>query len=150
MATTKAATKPAAAPPAAGVATGRVAQVLGHFEHQSEGLAGALIGVRRLQRAEDRRQVAVELHVDDGADDLNDAAGGDAGLGSGERVGHGWVSMRDCFSPPSMRGEYGRRPGGGIGDAGASDPPFVPSGHFPPVRGEEILAGFIKAPRRRR
>ena len=42
------------------------AEMLGDFEHQAVAL------VRGLQRVEDRRQVIVELHVDDGADDLGD------------------------------------------------------------------------------
>src|SRR5262249_25415967 len=49
-------------------AHGRFAQVLGHFEQQP----GAL--VLGLERIEDRRQVALELHVDDGADDLSDVS----------------------------------------------------------------------------
>ena len=64
-------------------AHGVLAQVLGDLEHQAEGLAGALVGVGGLQRVEDRRQVALELDVDDGADDLGDAAGGDAGRHGG-------------------------------------------------------------------
>ncbi len=59
-------------------AHGVLAQVLGDLQHQAEGLAGLLVGVGGLQRVEDRRQVAVELDVDDGADDLDDAARGDA------------------------------------------------------------------------
>jgi hypothetical protein len=58
-------------------AHGVLAQVLGDFEHQAEGLAGPLVGVGGLQRVEDRGQVAFELDVDDGADDLDQAAGGD-------------------------------------------------------------------------
>ena len=49
-------------------AHGRFAEMLGDLEHQ------ALALVLGLQRVEDRRQVAVELHVDDGADDLGDAS----------------------------------------------------------------------------
>ena len=51
-------------------AHGVLAEMLGHLEHQ------AVAVVLGLQRVQDRRQVAVELHVDDGADDLRDAAGG--------------------------------------------------------------------------
>ena len=49
-------------------AHGVLAQMLGDFEHQAEGLAGPLVGVGGLQRVQDRRQVALELDVDDGAD----------------------------------------------------------------------------------
>ncbi len=51
-------------------AHGVLAQMLGNFEHE----AIAVIG--RLQRIENGRQIAVELHVDDGADHLRDSAGG--------------------------------------------------------------------------
>ena len=74
-------------------AHGVLAQVLGDLEHQAEGLAGPLVGVGGLQRVQDRRQVAVELHVDDGADDLDDAAGGDA-LG---QAGGGVLGWRGGF-----------------------------------------------------
>ena len=47
-------------------AHGRFAEMLGDFEHQAVAL------VLGLQRVQDRRQVALELHVDDGADDLGD------------------------------------------------------------------------------
>ena len=43
-----------------------LAEVLRDFEHQ------AVAAVRGLQRVQDRRQVALELHVNDGADDLGD------------------------------------------------------------------------------
>ena len=49
-------------------AHGRFAEMLRHLEHQAMAL------VRRLQRVEDRRQMIVEVHVDDGADDLGDAS----------------------------------------------------------------------------
>ena len=39
-------------------------------------LAGLGVGVGGLQRVQDRGQVAVELHVDDGADHLDEAAFG--------------------------------------------------------------------------
>ena len=42
--------------------------MLRDFEHQ------AVAAVLGLERVQDRRQVAVELHVDDGADDLGDAS----------------------------------------------------------------------------
>ena len=48
-------------------AHGVLAQMLGDLEHQAVAL------VLRLQRVQDRRQVAVELHVDDGAHDLANA-----------------------------------------------------------------------------
>ncbi len=44
------------------------AEMLRDFEHQ------AIAVILGLERVEDRRQVAVELHVDDGADDLGDAS----------------------------------------------------------------------------
>ncbi len=44
--------------------------MLGDFEHQALALVG------RLERVENLRQMAVELHVDDGADDLGDAPRG--------------------------------------------------------------------------
>ena len=44
------------------------AEMLGDFEHQAVAL------VLGLQRVEDRRQVLVEVHVDDGADDLGDTS----------------------------------------------------------------------------
>ena len=47
-----------------------LAQMLSDFEHK------AIAIVDRLERVENGRQVAVELHVDDGADHLGDAAGG--------------------------------------------------------------------------
>ena len=47
-----------------------LAELLGDFEHE------AVAVVDRLERVENRGQVAVELHVDDGADHLGDAAGG--------------------------------------------------------------------------
>jgi hypothetical protein len=50
-------------------AHGGFAQVLGDLEHQ------ALALVLRLQRVEDRRQVALEMHVDHGADHLGNASG---------------------------------------------------------------------------
>ena len=49
-------------------AHGVLAEMLGDFEHQ------AVAMVVGLQRVQDRRQVAVELDVDHGADDLGDAA----------------------------------------------------------------------------
>ena len=49
-------------------AHGVLAEMLRHLEHQP------LAVVLRLERVQDRRQVAFELHVDDGADDLGDAS----------------------------------------------------------------------------
>ena len=46
----------------------RLAEVLGDFEHQAVAL------VLGLERIENRRQVILEMHVDDGADDLGDAS----------------------------------------------------------------------------
>ena len=51
-------------------AHGVLAEMLRDFEHEAVAVVG------RLQRVEDRRQFALELHVDDGADHLGDAAGG--------------------------------------------------------------------------
>ena len=48
-------------------AHGRFAEMLRHFEHQA---VAVVVG---FQRIEDRRQLAVEMHVDDGADDLRNA-----------------------------------------------------------------------------
>ena len=45
-----------------------LAEMLRHFEHQA---VAAIVGLERIQ---DLRQIAVELHVDDGAHDLADAA----------------------------------------------------------------------------
>jgi peptide chain release factor 1 len=70
-------------------AHGVLAQVLGHFQHQAEGLAGPLVGVGGLQRVQDRGQVALELDVDDGADDLHQLAGGDGLRGARLRRGGG-------------------------------------------------------------
>ena len=47
----------------------RFAEMLRDFEHQA---VAAVVGLERVQ---DRRQIALELHVDDGADHLRDLAG---------------------------------------------------------------------------
>ena len=49
-------------------AHGALAEMLRHFEDE------ALALVLEVQRVQDRRQIALELHVDDGADDLRDGA----------------------------------------------------------------------------
>ena len=49
-------------------AHGQLAEMLGDLEHQAVAL------VLGLERIENRRQFAVELHVDNGADDLRDAS----------------------------------------------------------------------------
>ena len=58
-----------------------LAEMLGHFEDEPVAV------VRGFQRVQDLRHVAVELHVDDGADDLDDMAcrlvGGGGGFGHG-------------------------------------------------------------------
>ncbi len=59
------------------VRTVDLAKMLRHFEHQAVAL------VLGLQRIEDRRQLAFELHVDDGADDLRDASALIAFVGHG-------------------------------------------------------------------
>ena len=51
-----------------------LAQMLRDFEHEARAV------VDRLERVEDRRQFAFELHVDDGADHLGDVAGGVRGI----------------------------------------------------------------------
>ena len=51
-------------------AHGVFAEMLRDFEDEAVALVGGL------QRVQDLRQVTVELHVDDGADDLGDAARG--------------------------------------------------------------------------
>ncbi len=50
-------------------AHGVLAEMLGDFEDEAVG------AVHRLERVQDLRQVAVEMHVDNGADDLGDPAG---------------------------------------------------------------------------
>ena len=82
---------------AAGQAVGRVhrdgadgvlAEMLGDFEDQA---VAAIVG---LERGEDRRQLAVEGDVDDGADHLGDAAGEIAGrLRSGAGAGRGRLRL---------------------------------------------------------
>ena len=47
-----------------------LAQMLRDFEHKT------IAVVNRLERVENRRQIAVELHIDHGADHLGDATGG--------------------------------------------------------------------------
>ena len=101
-------------------------QVLGDFQNQGEGLARLLVDVLGVQGVQDRRQVAVELNVDDGADDLGDAAcgggvdgrgvrggllgGGLAGGGllGGDGVGHGWGPCRNVCAV-GIRGLRRRR-----------------------------------------
>ena len=61
------------------VRTVDLAEMLRDFEHQ------AVAAVLGLERVQDRRQVAVELHVDDGADDLGDLSDG-VGLWRGHCV----------------------------------------------------------------
>ncbi len=48
--------------------------MLGDFQNQGEGLARLLVDVLGVQGVQDRRELAVELDVDDGADDLGDLA----------------------------------------------------------------------------
>ena len=50
------------------VRTVDLAEMLRDLEHQAVAL------VLGLQRVEDRRQMVLELHVDDGADDLGDVS----------------------------------------------------------------------------
>ena len=58
-------------------AHGALAELLRHLEDEA---VAVVVGLERVQ---DLRQVAVELHVDDGADDLRDAARVGAGLRGG-------------------------------------------------------------------
>ena len=62
---------PRTSPSLVSIATVRTvdfAEMLRDFEHQAVAL------VLGLQRIEDRRQVILEMHVDDGADDLGDVS----------------------------------------------------------------------------
>ena len=70
-------------------ADGGLAEVLGDLEDE------ALAVVVGLERVQDLGQVVLELHVDDGADDLGDLA--DCCFG-----GHGVVSVRQSASAPEM------------------------------------------------
>ena len=74
-------------------AHGRLAEMLGDFEHQAVAL------VLGLQRVENRRQVVLELHVDDGADDLGDAS---------DFAGH-HVLFTNWFTAPMLVTELLRR-----------------------------------------
>ncbi len=68
--------------------------MLGDLEHEAVAVVG------RLERVQDLGEVAVELHVDDGADHLSDASGGDACL---EAAGHGLVlGLAQSASAPEM------------------------------------------------
>ncbi len=57
------------------VRTVDLAEMLRDLEHQ------AVAAVLRLERVQNGRQMAFELHVDDGADDLGDASGLVGGCG---------------------------------------------------------------------
>jgi hypothetical protein len=70
-------------------ADGALAELLRHFEHQ------AVAAVGGFERVQDLRQVAFELHVDDGADDLRDVA--DLGV-DGSGVGHVRLLSDACQS----------------------------------------------------
>ena len=68
--------------------------MLGDLENE------AVAVVRRLERVQDLREVSVELHVDDRADHLSYAPGGDACL---EAAGHGLSSSSaQSASAPEM------------------------------------------------
>ncbi len=70
---------------------GRFAEMLGDFEHQ------AVTAVLGLERIQNRRKMAFELHVDHGARDLGDAT---------DLVGccsHGLFSFEICLRPPQRR-----------------------------------------------
>jgi hypothetical protein len=88
-------------------ADGVLAQVLGDFEHQA--LAGR--DVDGFQGVQDRRQVALELDVDDGADDLHQLAGGGAD-------GRGLFAGRDSLGGGRSLGSGGSLRGGGLGGSG--------------------------------
>ena len=92
-------------------AHGVFAEMLRDFENQ------AVADIDGLQRVQDRRQVLVELHVDDGADDLTDLAGraGTELDRSGRLRRSSRCCLRRCLSrrqpwpvPPSLRPWPGR------------------------------------------
>ena len=94
-----------------------LAEVLGDFQHQGEGLAGLLVDVLGLQGVQDRRQLAGELDVHDGADDLGDLA--HAGAGGDGRIAGGGGGFRSLGSSRLLGGGF---LGGGVGHR------FVPFG----------------------
>ena len=65
-------------------AHGVFTQMLGDFEHQADFLAGLGVDILGLERVENCGQLALEFHVDDGADDLAEFAFG---------VGHDGLSF---------------------------------------------------------
>src|SRR5205085_11681388 len=69
-------------------AHGRFAEMLGDFEHQAIAL------ILRLECIEDRRQLRLEMDVDDGADDLRDVP---------DWIGHGWsLLLQRIWSPSAL------------------------------------------------
>jgi hypothetical protein len=84
--------------------------VLGDFEHQ----ALARGDVDGFQGVQDRRQFAGELDVDDGADDLNELAGG--GADGGGRLRAAALARRPWAAAAFGGGSLG---GGGCGAAAA-------------------------------
>jgi hypothetical protein len=56
------------------------------------GISKRWIAFLGLERVENRRQLPLELHVDDGADDLGDVS---------DRIGHGWSSLLIKLDGPS-------------------------------------------------
>src|SRR6266540_512108 len=68
-------------------AHGRFAEMLGDLEHEAIAL------VLGLERVENGRQMPLEMHVDDGADDLGDVP---------DWVGHGWSLLLHRYT--SLRG----------------------------------------------
>ena len=80
-----------------GYAAHRVlAKLLGDFEHE------AVAVVHRHERVENGRQVAVELHVDDGADHLGDAASGIGDIRHGSQSLSSFDRRRQSASAPEM------------------------------------------------
>ena len=69
------------------------AEMLGDFENQT---VAVVLGFQRVQ---DLRQMTVELDVDDGADDLRDAAGGESGFSHGGSSSHYTLTVRALPRP---------------------------------------------------
>jgi hypothetical protein len=73
-----------------------LAQMLGHLEHQP---LAVIVG---LQRVQDRRQLVLEMHVDDGAGHLGDGAGRLV-LGAGGFACHLACPREVAFRAPRRR-----------------------------------------------
>merc|ERR1719167_419009 len=92
-------------------ADGRLAKMLGDLEDETR------VAILDLQGVEDRRQVAIELHVDDGADDSDDLASGSSGSWLGSDLAVGIVGVE------------GGRGGGSLGGVGSGDSPLKGARH---------------------